>query len=188
MKIAIFGGRFDPPHIGHLLVAKQILEKRPDIKEVWFVPANKHQWKPIVAKGEYRLSMLQSFTNNSMKVSDVELVRGGISYAIDTLKEIKKRFHHTMYWIVGSDILLEFSKWEKTEKLTEFATFLVFPRDPLLPPKKLPNGFELITGEDLITTSLSSTIIRERIKNKLPITHLVPKEIEEYIMRNKLYK
>lgn len=187
MKIAIFGGRFDPPHIGHWLVAQQILEKRPDIQEVWFVPAYKHQWKPIAAKGRDRLSMLQCFTSISMKVSNVELMRGGVSYAIDTIKEIKKRFHHKIYWIVGSDILLEFSRWEKTEKLTELATFLVFPRDPLLPPKKLPSGFELITGEDLITTNLSSTIIRERVKKHLPIANLVPKEVEEYITKHQLY-
>ena len=187
MNIAIFGGRFDPPHIGHWLVARQILEKRPDIKEVWFVPAHKHQWKPILASGKDRLAMLQSFTNKVMKVSDVELQREGVSYAVDTIKEIKKKFNHNIYWIVGSDILLEFSKWEKREKLTELATFLVFPRDPLLPPKKLPDGFELITGEDLITTNLSSTAIRERVKNKLPITHLVPKEVEVYITKHKLY-
>ncbi|MBI2431073.1 MAG: nicotinate (nicotinamide) nucleotide adenylyltransferase [Candidatus Levybacteria bacterium] len=187
MRIAIFGGRFDPPHIGHWLVAKQILEKRPDIKEVLFIPANKHQWKPIEAKGADRLSMLKYFVNNSMKVSDTELRRGGVSYAIDTIRDIKKRFNHDIYWIVGSDILLEFSRWEKTENLTNLATFLVFPRDPFSKPKKLPKGFEIITGEDLITTNLSSTIIRERIKKKLPITHLVPKEVEAYITKHKLY-
>ncbi|QQG40921.1 MAG: nicotinate (nicotinamide) nucleotide adenylyltransferase [Candidatus Levyibacteriota bacterium] len=187
MKIALFGGRFDPPHIGHYLVATQILEKRPDIKEVWFVPAYKHQWKPIIANGKDRINMLSAFADSRIKILDIEINKKGISYTIDTIQEIKKSFNHTLYWIVGSDILSEFTRWERAEELINLTTFLVFPRDPLLPPKTLPNGFETVLGHDLITTNLSSTIIRNRVKKNLPITCLVPKEVEDYIVKHKLY-
>lgn len=187
MKIAVLGGRFDPPHVGHLLIAQQVLEKRPDIKDVWFIPANIHQWKETEATAKQRLDMLQYFENDRMKISDTEITRGGISYTIDTIAEIKEKFGHEIYWIVGADIVSEFDRWEKTEELTTLATFLVFPRNPYKLPQTLPKGFEIIDTKDLITTNLSSTIIRERIKKDLPITHLVPKKVEEYIKSKKLY-
>lgn len=187
MKIAILGGRFDPPHIGHLLIVRQILEKRSDIKEVWLIPAGKHQWKKTEASAKHRLAMLQFFKSDRIKISDTELSRKGISYTIDTVREIKEKYNHSIYWIVGADIISEFQRWKKTEELINLATFIVFPRDPFALPIKLPKGFEEIRSKNLITTSLSSTIIRERIKKHLSITNLVPKEVEEYIKKHNLY-
>lgn len=187
MKIGILGGRFDPPHIGHWLIAKQVLEKKPEIDEVWFMPAFRHQWKKIVANPKDRIAMLNFLKNNRIKISGIEVNRKGISYSIDTIREIKKKYSHKIYWIIGSDILSEFNRWEKREELTKLATFLVFPRDPYAIPKNLPEGFEYLSGKNLITTNLSSTLVRERIKKHLPITYLVPKGVEEYIIKNKLY-
>lgn len=187
MNIALFGGRFDPPHIGHYLIAQQILELRKDIDQLWFIPAAKHQWKPIVARGEDRLTMLKMFQSKKMKVLDMELIRGGVSYTHDTLTALKKKYTHSFFWIIGADIISELSRWEKADDLTTLTTFLVFPRDPYSLPKKLPKGFELVTNPDLITTNISSTLIRKRIQNKQSIHYLVPKEIEEYITKHKLY-
>lgn len=188
VKIAILGGRFDPPHIGHYLIAKQVLEMYPDIEKVLFIPVSAHQWKPTVASGRQRLAMLESFKEDRIEVLDIEIKREGISYSIDTIKAIKSETNAQIFWIVGSDILSEFHRWENAQELVKLATFLVFPRDPYHLPDKLPTGFTLISGKDLISTNLSSTIIRKRIKEGKSISHLVPKETEAYIKKHKLYK
>ena len=90
MKIAILGGRFDPPHIGHFLIAQQTLELYPEIDKVIFVPAFKHAWSPIVASAENRIKMLKSSLQEGMEVSDIEINRKKVSYAIDTVKEFKR--------------------------------------------------------------------------------------------------
>lgn len=188
MTIAILGGRFDPPHWGHFWLAQQVLEKRQEIDEVWFMPAAKHQWKKIEAAGKHRLAMLQCFKNKKFRISDIELIRGGVSYTVDTVKAIKSKYKCTLYWVVGSDIISEFDRWEKAEELPSLVTFLVFPRDPYKIPNKLPRGFEPITGSDLIVTNLSSTIIRRRVREGKSIRGFVPRRIEEYIKSNNLYK
>ena len=187
MNIAILGGRFDPIHNGHLWVAEQVLEKRSDIDEVWIIPAAHHQWKSVVASNKDRLEMVNLVTNEKIKVSDIEIQRGGISYTVDTVKEIKQ-MGHTVFWVVGADIVHEFPKWEKADELLNLATFLVFPRDPYALPSALPKGFELITGEELIVTNLSSTVIRNRIKQGKTMHHFVPENVERYIKEKRLYQ
>lgn len=187
MKIGILGGSFDPPHIGHYFVIQQILELRPEIDKILLVPAYKHQWKPAFASIEARKSMLQHFVDYRVEISDIEIQRKGISYTIDTIRQLKAHTRAEVYWIVGSDIIYEFERWEKKDELIKEANFLVFPRDPYHLPKKLPGGFECIQDKYLITTNISSTTIRQRIKMGKDITHLVPKEVERYIIKNKLY-
>jgi nicotinate-nucleotide adenylyltransferase len=187
MKIAILGGRFDPPHIGHILIARQILDYRKDIDKVIFVPAYKHKWKPITANNKDRLEMLQLCLEDKMEISEIEIERKGISYAIDTIRAIKKQTNAQIYWIVGADILSEFHKWTNTKDLLKEATFLVFPRDPYKIPKRLPKGFELVADPKLLITSFSSTFIRGRIKRNFSIKYLVPEKVEKYIKEHNLY-
>lgn len=187
MKIAILGGSFDPPHLGHYFVIQQVLELRKDIDKILLVPAFKHQWKPIQASPKDRLAMLRSLVNEKVKISDIELRMQGISYTRDTLQELKKEINAQMLWIVGSDILSEFNRWDNTEGLFELTTFLVFPRDPHHVPEKVPAGFEVIRDKNLITTNISSTVIRQRVKEGKAISYLVPKEVEEYIKKHNLY-
>lgn len=187
MNIAVLGGSFDPPHIGHYLVIKQVLELRPDIDKILLVPAYKHQWKPIQASGTDRLAMTRFLIDRKIELFDIEIKRKQGEYTIDTIRTLKKQINAKFYFIVGSDIIYEFDRWKNTEELLNLATFLVFPRDPYHVPKRIPKGFELIHDEHLITTNLSSTIIRERIKNGKTISGLVPKEVEEYIIKNRLY-
>lgn len=188
MKIGILGGSFDPPHIGQYLVIKQVLEVRKDLDKILIVPAYKHQWKSAGASVKDRLEMAKSLIQEKAEISEIEIKRKGINYTIDTIKEIKKKTKAEILWIIGSDIIYEFNRWKKTDQLTSFATFLVFPRDPYHLPQKMPKGFELITNHSLITTNISSTKIRKRIKEGKSIKHLVPEEVEEYIIQKKLYK
>ena len=187
MRIAVLGGSFDPPHIGHYFVIQQILELRPEIDKILLVPAFQHQWKPVFATIEARKSMLKHFVQNRVEISDVEIQRKGISYTIDTIKELKAQTDVELYWIVGSDIVYEFERWEKKDELIKEAHFLVFPRDPFHLPQNLPQGFECIQDKNLITTNISSTIIRQRIKMGKDITYLVPEKVRSYIIQHKLY-
>jgi len=187
MKIAIFGGRFDPPHMGHFLVAKQVLEFRKDIDKLLLVPAFEHQWKPILASAKDRLEMLRCFAGPQIEISDIEIKRGGISYSVDTIKAIKQQTGADIFWVVGSDILPEFKKWKKADELLSLATFLILPRDPHALPRTIPEGFEIITSPKLVATDYSSTSIRERIKRKESISGLVPESVEEYIKKHNLY-
>jgi len=188
MNIAVLGGSFDPPHIGHYLVVKQIQELRPDIDKILLVPAYRHQWKPIQASPENRLAMIRCLIDEGIELSDMEIKRKRGEYTIDTIRQLKKQIDATFYFIVGSDIIYEFDRWKKTEELIQLTTFLVFPRDPYHVPKKIPKGFELVQDKHLITTNLSSTAIRDRVRNGKSIEYLVPKEVENYIILNKLYK
>ncbi|MBI2337606.1 nicotinate (nicotinamide) nucleotide adenylyltransferase [Candidatus Daviesbacteria bacterium] len=187
MKIGILGGSFDPPHIGHYLAVKQILEIRKDIEKILLVPAFQHQWKPIQASVEDRLSMLSSLVDEKIEISDIELQRKGVSYTVDTVRQIKNKTKADIFWIVGSDILSEFHRWEKTEELLSLTAFLVFPRDPFHLPKALPKGFEVVREKNLITTNISSTLIRKRVKEERSIHYLVPEKVELYIKKCKLY-
>ncbi len=187
MKLAILGGRFDPPHIGHFLIAWQTLELYPEIDKVIFVPAFKHAWNPITASAQDRMSMIKSSLEKGMEVSDIEIKRQKTSYAIDTVNTLKKKTNAEIYWIVGSDILPEFHKWKNHEELVRIARFIVFPRDPHLLPKKIPQGFEIVRSPKLLTTNFSSSLIRERVKQKKSIKYLVPEAVEEYIKKHNLY-
>lgn len=187
MNVAVLGGSFDPPHIGHYWIAHQVLEKRKDIEKILLMPVSKHQWKPITASSEDRFNMLGSLLDNDIEISDIEIKRGGISYTEDTLRVLKIKYEK-IYWIVGSDILEEYEKWEKKEELLNLATFLVFPRDPYLMPKSLPTGFEEVsTDNDLITSNISSTKVKNRIKKGLSITNFVPEGIANFIKSKNLY-
>lgn len=188
MSIAVLGGSFDPPHLGHYWVTRQVLDYRKDIDQILLVPAYKHQWKKIIASSEDRLAMLHALKSPHIHLSTIELDRGGVSYTLDTVKALKEKTNATLYWIVGSDILSEYPNWDKTDNLLEYTRFLVFPRDPYLLPETLPDGFETIRMPELITSNISSTAIRKRIANGHTITDFVPETVERYITTHNLYR
>lgn len=188
MHIAVLGGRFDPPHLGHLWVARQVKDYVKGIDKVVFVPAGTHEWKPTDASSHDRLSMVQLMVEDDIDVSDIELKRTGISYTIDTIRELKQQTGAEISWIVGSDIVLEFDKWGKKDELHNEAQFLIFPRDPYRLPKNIPDGFTLVNHKDLLTTNLSSTEVKKRLRDGLRITHFVHPAVESYINNHKLYQ
>lgn len=188
MNIAILGGRFDPPHWGHFWVARQVLEKGPNIDEVWLMPVHTHPWKGSYADPQDRLNMATLLEAPGIKASSVEIMRSGTSYTIETIKHLKENYQeHKFYWIVGSDAIADFFKWRQAQKLSQLIPFLVFPRSGY-PIKILPFGMKKINGAETIQTNLSSTHIRERLKKGLSIYGLVPPQIEEYIKKKNLYK
>lgn len=188
MNIAVLGGRFDPPHWGHFWVARQVLEKGPDIDEIWLMPVYSHPWKKSVALPQDRFNMVSFLETEGIRASDIEIMRGGISYTIETIRYLKENYtKHNFYWVVGSDALSDFAKWRQAQKLATLIPFLVFPRSGY-PIKILPFGMKRIDGAETVQTNLSSTHIRERLKNNLSIYGLVPEKVEEYIRKKNLYR
>lgn len=188
MQIALFGGRFDPPHNGHVHIAREVLKDVKGIDQVWFVPANTHPWRPIVASAEDRLTMAGFLEEENIKICDIDIKREGETYTIDTIRELEKTTDNTYVFICGADQLKDFHRWKAYKELEEKLHFIVFPRIGYDIPKVLPKNFTLMAPTDFIATDDNATDIRNRIKQGLSIDHLVPRKVAEYILKKKLYK
>ena len=121
MKICIFGGTFDPPHIGHLLVAQTVCEAE-NFDKILFMPANKPPHKKNISGVKDRLNMLNIAIegNPNFEISDMEIKRGGVSYTIETLKAMKSSVieeDDELFYLIGSDSLLELNTWKKPREI-----------------------------------------------------------------------
>ena len=202
MKIAILGGAFDPIHIGHYLVARQVKEiLRMD--EVWlmvcysYFPEFPEKLKKITSfEDRYRMASL--LARDNLIVSDFEEKLNKKSRTIDTLRLLKKkRPQDKFYWIIGSDALPTFYLWNEWESLVKDHNLIIFPRDTdfktlemrvrkSLHLAVIPKNITVLEG-NLIVSTISSTHIRERIRKRLPITPLVGEEVKKYINNKQLY-
>lgn len=199
MKIAILGSSFDPPHIGHLLIAQQVKEILT-VDDVWLMPTYQHAFGKKLTVAKHRLAMVNLLRSESINVSELELKRGGASYTIDTLQELQKKHpDDTFFWILGSDQLDEFKNYKSWKEIIKHYSLIIFPRESTLQQltirvKKslqlpiIPSNIIVLDNQDLALTNLSSSMIRQRVKRGLSIKHLVTSRIEEYIRKHKLYK
>lgn len=184
MNIALLGGAFNPPHIGHLMIAQQVLDFT-DTDEVWFLP-NYHQSPPKpVATVEDRLAMTKLLEGPRMRVSTIEIDNKLDGETVNILPYLSSE--HTFSFIIGSDQLATFHLWSSYESLLQKLPFFVFPRygypnDPLYP------GMHVISDECLVGSNISSTKIRHRIAHGLSVEQFVPKTVYNYIMEKKLYR
>ena len=202
MKIAILGGAFDPIHVGHYLVAQQVKELL-QMDEVWFMvcysyfPEFPEKLKRITSFEE-RFQMTSLFAKNSFSVSNFEEKYNKRSRTIDTLRLLKKqRPLDEFYWIMGSDALPTFHLWNDWQELVREHNLIVFPRDTdfktlrkrvrdSLSLPKIPKNITVLEG-NLIVSTISSTHIRQRVRNNLPIAPFVGETVKQYIIDNQLY-
>jgi len=188
-SIGLFGGSFDPVHIGHLLVATAAREEL-QLDRLFFIPAAQSPFKPgrqPAAPGErLRLLRLALAGWDWCEADDQELRRGGVSYTVDTLRNYAKRFSGArLYYLVGADQAGQLDKWREANELARLAEFLVIPR-PDQAAAKLASPFR---GRELrgFSVAVSSSQIRARIKARQPIEPLVPPAVAEAIRNNRLY-
>ena len=198
MKIGILGGSFDPPHIGHLLIARQVREKL-GMDQIWLLPNFTHAFEKIQTPSNIRLEMTKLLKNDFIKISDLEIKQKGTSYTIDSLDSFQNLYQENIFfWILGSDQLDVFQKYKDWQSIVKKHFLIIFPRESILSKlrekvlkslklKSIPKNIIVMQDLDLILTNISSSIIRRRIKNELSIEYLVPKGIEEYIVKHKLY-
>lgn len=193
-KIGIFGGSFDPIHLGHLNLAIQLKEIH-SLQEVIFFPAFCSPYKKSdapKAEGIHRLKMVKLAIRDmeGFSVHPFEIQNEGISYTIDTIRMLKgdKGYHKAeLHLLLSEDSLEDFDKWKEVEEILALAPPLVGCRS--FPPS-IPKKFLQILRKGVTRTKImeiSSTEVRQRLKKKLFCGHLVPREVLRYIDKNKLY-
>jgi len=199
MKIGILGSSFDPPHIGHVLIARQIKEILK-LDEIWLMPCYSHPFNKKLNEPKLRLEMVKFLEEDYVKVKDFEIKKEKVSFSIETLEDLEKFFpNNKFYWIIGSDQLESFKKWKKWKEIIENHGLIIFSRSNVLKDfekkvisylglKEIPKNLIILNTQNLILTNISSTRIRERIKQGKSIKYLVPEKVEEYIIEHKLYK
>jgi nicotinate-nucleotide adenylyltransferase len=192
MAIGIYGGAFDPVHIGHLITAQRVLELR-NLEKIIFIPAYISPFKQENKNSSpvHRINMLELALERSDKfvVSDIEMKRKNVSYTIDTLREIKKDNPDSEFeLIIGYDNLLLFHKWYKPDDILKLCKLVVLRREVDKEPERKNIYYDRGNILDTPTIEISSTEIRERIVTDMPIDYLVPLKVKEYIYQNGLYK
>jgi len=197
MRIGVFGGTFDPIHIGHLVSAEEVRVEL-GLERVVFVPARlpPHKLDHVVSLVEHRLAMVELAiaSNPHFAVSKVDIDRSGPSYTVDTIELLRDEWGGgEIYFIMGSDSLLDILTWHNPQRLIRLCRFAVVSRpgyqvdldelDDLLPG--VASRVQMLNAPEL---AISSTDIQRRVREGLSIKYQVPEAVEDYIYQHKLYQ
>lgn len=188
MKIGILGGTFNPIHYGHLILGEQVLGQLKLDRVIFvptFVPPHKSN-KDVIGAG-HRLKMIELAArgNPHFAVADIEIKRKGKSYTVDTLREIKKQYPNAdLYFICGSDLVSEIPRWKNVEEIYKLAKFVLAKR---------PGFGRRLSGKNFLKINvaqvdISSSLIRDLVKQKRSIRYLTPDSVVKYIEKHGLYK
>ncbi len=194
MKVGILGGTFDPPHNGHLALARAALEKL-GLDEVLFLPTSQNPMKgaPPQASPEDRLEMVRLLIEGEvgMSVSDVELSRAGVSYSVDTMAELQMARPESYWFLMGSDAVRSLPQWRNPQKLLRMCRIGVVIRPPATSSDvmgRIPAEYRArIDLFSMPTVDISSTQIRLRIKDGQRIGGWAPEPVVRYIEERGLY-
>jgi len=196
VNIGILGGTFDPIHIGHLVVAEEARIKL-GFKEVLFVPAGE-PWLKVdrnITPAVHRVEMVRRAIadNPHFKLCTLEVERPGPSYTVDTLIRLQEQLggKASLFFILGRDALAELPLWKEPQKLVQLCRLVVAPRLGARDFKHLetaiPGLRDKVIQLDMPVIGISSSEIRQRLAQGLPIRYLVPPEVEKYITEQGLY-
>ncbi len=190
MKLGLYGGSFNPVHLGHLLVAQAALEEL-GLDRIIFIPAAQSPFKldsqHAPAAARLRWLRLALAGQPGYEVDDQEIQRGGVSYSIDTLREYSRRFPGAeLFYLIGADNVAKLNEWREPAELARRAEFVVVPR-PGGEPAQFPAPFRgrTLTGFPL---GLSSSQIRARVQAGRSIELLVPAAVAEAIKNSGIYR
>jgi len=188
-KVGIFGGTFDPIHMGHLITAQSVKELR-NLEKIIFIPAfiSPHKSDAKTSSPSDRLNMIKLAVEGIpfFDYSDIEVKKGGVSYSIDTLRELKKQYTE-LEFIIGYDNIFTFHTWKEPDEILKMAKIIVLKRRSSHPPEFEDKYYHQAIFVETRGIEISATDIRERVKNGLPINFLVPPDVMEYIYKQKLY-
>ena len=199
MQLGIMGGTFDPIHFGHLATAETVREIFK-LDEILFIPAARppHKVNNHVTAEVHRLMMtfLATQSNENFQVSPMEILRDGLSYTLKTIDELHKKFGVSteLFFIIGADSLRDLPTWYQSRELVGKCHFIATTRpnvDVNLDEVKKFFGEVGMKKIHQVTTpalEISSTEIRRRVNAGLSIKYLVPEVVEEYIIKERLYK
>lgn len=196
VRIALFGGTFDPVHYGHLRLAEEAREAA-GLERVLFVPANRSPFRSEepITDPHHRLQMLCFATagNPTFEVSDLEIQRGGISYTVDTVAAVRQQHPDaTLYLILGADALQGFPNWHRAEAIAQECYLLVGARptnDLQTVLNELPDAIrQRVQTVALTLLDISASAIRQRVRTGRSIRYLTPPDVIEYIQQHRLYQ
>ena len=197
-KIFILGGSFNPVHFGHIAMAESVHDKFSC--DVVFVPNKSTYYKDnsLLATDDDRLNMLELISEeyDYISYSDIEIIRGGITHTIDTVRELKGYGYRDIYFIIGGDSLEWIDRWVDADELLDSITFLTAVRGDTDREKSLaiidrlkeehPDSRVMLL--DMKETPVSSSDIRNKLSAGKSVQGLVPESVEKYIINNNLYK
>jgi nicotinate-nucleotide adenylyltransferase len=189
VRLAIFGGSFDPPHIGHLLVAQDACDQL-GLDRLIFVPT---ATQPLKAKGasalaEHRLAMTRLLAGDDgrLEVSPMEIERGGLSFTVETLAEVARQNPAAeRYLLVGADVLGTFGQWREPERILTLARVVVLQRGDDANARTTSDHMSTLPTRRV---DVSSTEVRERVRQGKSIRGFVTDAVAAYIARTGLYR
>lgn len=190
MRLGVFGGTFDPLHIGHLIVAQDAWAAL-GLDRVLLVPAAvpPHKRGRVVTPADVRLEMVRAAVAGDprFEVSDLELRRPGPSYTVDTLRELHERYPGAdLFFLLGVDQYRDFHTWREPEEIARLATLVVLSRTGIVEVESRVGTLPTVLPVTRI--DLSATEIRRRVAAGEPIRYLVPWGVEELILEEGLYR
>ena len=197
-KYGIFGGSFNPIHYGHLMICEYIKEEM-GLDKVIFIPTGNppHKELEVSAEDRYEMVRLAISPNPDFEISDIETTRVKKSYTVDTIRELKKIYkEEKLYFLIGLDSLFQLKTWMKIGDLSQEIEFVVALRPGYLDKEEVNKEIDFLrenfgTKINLIKTPLyeiSSTDLRDRIREGKSLRYLIPKKVLDYIEESGFYK
>lgn len=196
--IVVFGGSFNPPLNSHFSLAEQIISEYKNVEKVIFVPVSEKYEKEGLLNNKYRYEMLKCVCdkNEKFEVSDIELRKERQPFTIETLERIQEKYQDKTIWFTtGSDNLKKLNTWEKSDELVKKFKVLVLERDDDCLEEIINNNKFLKENENSfikvknnVRSSLSSSFVREKIREGKSIRYFTPDEVYSYIKTNNLFK
>ena len=198
MKVGVFGGTFDPIHIGHLILAEEA-RTLLNLDQVLFIPTGRPWLKAgqQISEAHHRVAMVREATktNPDFRMSEIEVCRPGPTYTVDTVEELRRQLGSTaaIYLLLGIDSLNDLNRWHRPERLLELVVLVGMERPGFqdLDTTVIDNIARGASSEVLSLKgpliSVSGTEIRQRVSKGLSITYMVPEVVERYIHQQGLY-
>lgn len=189
-RIGVFGGTFDPVHLGHLIMAEEAVT-RLRLTRLLFVPTCRpaHKRSRDLVPVEHRIAMLRVAVrgNPRMSVSRLEADRGGVSFTAETLESLATTEHGELYFVLGQDSLEEFHTWKDPDRIARLARLVVVPRGDQDLASLSPSLRRRVIFLRPPRIGISSTEIRRRLRRGLPVRYWIPDAVLAYVTRHGLY-
>ena len=187
MRLGLLGGTFDPPHVGHFLIAVDAVEQL-SLDRLVFIPTAEQPLKvgAVRASAEQRLAMVELLVADDARfsVDSIEIERAGLSYSVDTLAEYARREPEAeRFFIVGADVMRSFDRWKEPDRVLSLATLVILTRDE--GEVRVPGGARRVPSRRV---DISSTEIRARAAAGRSLRGFVPDRIAAYIASERLYR
>jgi len=195
MRVGLFGGTFDPIHLGHLVLAEQCREQL-QLDAVWFIPTGEPPHKPPGGRtpGRIRYEMVQLAIagHERFRVLDLEIQRTGPSFTVETLTELHQQQPDARFWwLMGADMLRDFPTWREPDRIVTLARIAAVNRGGMPLPEAIPTRERFGHAIDDVTIpaiTLAASDLRQRVAQGQSIRYLVPRAVEVYIEQHGLYR